>query len=101
MNRTAAFVVTAASVALAGCATPAAEGSEPTVRGEGECNAEAAQRLVGTRATGEVGAELLRVTGAKSLRWVPPRTAVTMDFRPDRLTVSYDENLTIERISCT
>jgi hypothetical protein len=42
----------------------------------------------------------LTLTGAKVLRWVPPRTAVTMDFRADRLTVSYDDNMTIDRISC-
>jgi hypothetical protein len=100
MNRIVPFAAIA-SAALAGCAAPAAEGSAPIVRGEGKCNAEAAQRLIGSKATGEVGAELMRLTGATSLRWVPPRTAVTMDFRADRLTVSYDDELTIERISCT
>jgi predicted GTPase len=29
-----------------------------------------------------------------------PRTAVTMDFREDRVTVSYDDNYQIERVSC-
>ncbi|HMO68727.1 MAG TPA: I78 family peptidase inhibitor, partial [Novosphingobium sp.] len=41
-----------------------------------------------------------RATGARTLRWMPPRTAVTMDYRADRLTVSYDDNRIIERISC-
>jgi hypothetical protein len=35
------------------------------------------------------------------LRWVPPRTAVTMDYRPDRLTVSYDDAMVITKVSCT
>jgi hypothetical protein len=100
MIRTASFVA-AASLALAGCATPAAGGDEPIVRGDGDCTAEPAQRLIGSIATGKVGAELLRLTGAKALRWVPPRTAVTMDFRADRLTVSYDDDLIITQISCT
>lgn len=100
MNRIASFAV-AASVALTGCATPAAEGSKPIVRGDGDCTPAPAQRLIGSKATGEVGAELLRLTGAKALRWVPPRTAVTMDFRADRLTVSYDDDLIITNISCT
>ena len=30
-----------------------------------------------------------------------PRTAVTMDFRPDRLTVSYDDAMVITQVSCT
>jgi hypothetical protein len=96
-----ASLIALVSVALAGCATAGSEGSAPIVRGDGQCNADAAQRLIGSKATGEVGAELLRLTGTTSLRWVPPRTAVTMDFRADRLTVSYDDELTIERISCT
>lgn len=100
MSRIASFAV-ATAVALTGCAAPAVEGPEPIVRGDGECNAEPAQHLIGSKANGETGAELMRLTGAASLRWVPPRTAVTMDFRADRLTVSYDDDMTIERISCT
>lgn len=64
------------------------------------CKADGAQAFVGRAATAELGAHLLRLTGARTLRWVPPRTAVTMDYRGDRLTVSYDDNRIIERISC-
>ena len=67
---------------------------------QGECNAAGVQHFVGERATGEIGGILLQRTGADVLRWVPPHSAVTMDFRPDRLTVSYDGNYIIERISC-
>ncbi|MDQ4419613.1 I78 family peptidase inhibitor [Sphingobium sp. DEHP117] len=56
--------------------------------------------FVGEKATAETGARLLTATGARSLRWVPPRTAVTMDFREDRLTVSYDDNLVITTTAC-
>ena len=68
--------------------------------GEGECNADGVQGMIGQKATAESGAELLAKTGARTLRWVPPRTAVTMDFRSDRLTVSYDDDMVIERVSC-
>lgn len=47
-----------------------------------------------------MGGQLLEETAARRIRWVPPGTAVTMDYQPDRLTVSYDENYVIERISC-
>lgn len=67
---------------------------------EGTCKAEAAQSFVGRKATAEIGTELLRLTGARTLRWVPPRSAVTMDYRADRLTVGYDDDYTIVRISC-
>lgn len=66
----------------------------------GSCNASAVQGMVGTKATTQAGATLIEETGARTLRWVPPRTAVTMDYRPDRLTVHYDDDLIIERISC-
>lgn len=52
------------------------------------------------KATGELGREMLAATGARVLRWAPPRTAVTMDFRGDRLTVSYDDDYVITRVSC-
>ena len=66
----------------------------------GECDASSVQDAIGQKATAELGAHLLELTGARTLRWVPPRTAVTMDFRPDRLTVSYNDDMVIERISC-
>lgn len=89
----------AAAVALAGCADPRPTESLPAMP-EGACAAQPAQDLVGQRATADLGAELLRRAGARTLRWVPPRSAVTMDYRADRLTVGYDDNYTIVRIAC-
>lgn len=93
-------LILAAPFALAACATTTSA-EEPRPRAEGECDAAKAQHLIGQKATAETGAELMRLTGARTLRWVPPRTAVTMDFRADRLTVSYDDAMLIERVSCT
>jgi len=93
-----------AMLSLAACATtppPFDEDGSPNVRDpEGSCDAELAQGMLGSEATSATGAELLELTGAQTLRWVPPRTAVTMDFRPDRLTVTYDDDMIIERIAC-
>ncbi len=69
---------------LAACATTD-NGGAPGA-GAGACETGDTERFVGQRATGETGVQLLRITGARQLRWVPPRTAVTMDFRADRLT---------------
>ncbi|NLR72577.1 hypothetical protein HGI47_17000 [Novosphingobium sp. ERN07] len=88
-----------ASLALAGCATQAPPADLPAMP-EGTCNADPVQSHLGHQANGASGAELLRLTGAKTLRWVPPRSAVTMDYRADRLTVSYDDDYAIVRISC-
>ena len=92
----------AALVALTGCAATTPPPGGPPVRDpEGSCRAEPGQRFVGTRATAEVGTQMLAATGAKILRWVPPRSAVTMDFNPSRLTVSYDDNYVITTVACT
>jgi len=84
-----------AAAALAGCAT-----TEGSVAETGPCKPEPGQRFVGQRATAEAGAELLRLTHARVLRWGPPRSAMTMDFRADRLTVAYDDAMNITRVSC-
>ncbi len=91
----------AATLPLAACAASEAPAeTAPPPPAEAVCSPDAVQSLIGRTATADVGAQLLKGSGARTLRWVPPRTAVTMDFRPDRLTVSYDDALKIERISC-
>jgi hypothetical protein len=89
------YVLAASALMLAACAT-----TGEAVAGDGTCAADPGQSFVGQKATAEVGAQLLKQTGANQLRWVPPRTAVTMDFRADRLTVSYDDDMVITRVSC-
>lgn len=64
------------------------------------CRIEAAREYIGRTATASLGEELLRVTNTRKLRWVPPGTMVTRDYRVGRLTVSYDQALRINRISC-
>jgi hypothetical protein len=85
---------------LAGCA-PVVAAEEPPARVlEGTCDASGVQGLIGQGATAEMGARLLRESGATVLRWGPPDSAMTMGYRPSRLTVSYNRNMLIERISC-
>ena len=94
--------VTLAGLALAGCSvTPPVDETPPVRDVQGTCQREPGQRFVGTTASGEVGREMLAATGATILRWVPPRTAVTMDFNPSRLTVGYDDDFVIRTLSCT
>lgn len=89
-----------ASALLAACAPVDAAEDLPAREPAGECDASAVQDHIGHRASAAAGQTLLDLTGATTLRWVPPNTAVTMDFRADRLTVSYDQNMIIEVISC-
>ncbi|WP_379554364.1 I78 family peptidase inhibitor [Qipengyuania sp. DGS5-3] len=72
------------------------------VRGDqGTCNARGLEdAFLAKYATQEIGAELLKQSGARTLQWIPPRTQVTMDFRQDRLRVGYDDMKEINRIVC-
>ena len=91
----------ALSLAACAAAAPPADETPPAREIEGTCRRDAGQRFVGQKASGELGQAMLAATGAKILRWIPPGTAVTMDFNPSRLTVSYGDDLVITRVSCT
>jgi hypothetical protein len=84
---------------MTACATTVPEEVVP-VMGEGNCNADRAQALVGRAATTELGAEALRLTGATALRWIQPGSAVTMDYRTDRLNVELDAQNRVTRLRC-
>ena len=83
---------------LAGCTTT--DAAAPGSPGSADCDTDAVQDFVGRTATAEIGAQLLDASGARTLRWAPPDSALTMDFRPDRLTVSYDDVMTITEATC-
>ena len=74
--------------------------SPPPAAGEGPCNAGAAQALVGASASQQLGADAMQRSGAREFRWIPPNSAVTMDYRPTRLNVEYDEAGTVTAIRC-
>ncbi|WP_311268709.1 I78 family peptidase inhibitor [Sphingobium sp. WCS2017Hpa-17] len=86
---------------LSACAGAGAEGpATPPAAAEGPCRNDGLDRFTGQKASAEVGAALLKASGAKTLRWGGPGMAMTMDFRPDRLTVSYDEAMVITSARC-
>lgn len=92
------LMILAAAGLVAGCATTdAADDAAPAPMA---CNAEAAQAHVGKTALPEVGAAILKDSGARLLRWGPPRGAWTMDYRQDRVNVRYDEGMVIIGITC-
>lgn len=90
---------------LAGCATatpPAAD--QPPIHGVTpghNCSNANLRQFVGQAATADLDARMLQVSNAATIRWVPPGTAVTMEFRADRLTVFLDAQNRIERLSCS
>ncbi|BAI98127.1 hypothetical protein Sj15T_25220 [Sphingobium sp. TA15] len=86
---------------LAACA--GANGKGPAAQppaAEGPCRDEGLDRFLGQTASAATGAELLKASGARTLRWGAPGMAMTMDFRADRLTVSYDGKMAITSARC-
>jgi hypothetical protein len=82
---------------------PPAEGQgepPPRVEGAGECDAAGLGDLVGRPATTELGAEALRRSRARTLRWIRPGDMVTMDYRSDRLNIRLDAQHRVEAFSC-
>ena len=64
------------------------------------CDAGGLEDLVGRPATADLGGEALRRSGARTLRWIRPGDAVTMDFRDDRLNIHLDAQHRVERLAC-
>jgi hypothetical protein len=91
----------AVALALSACATaqpvPAGSAGDPAHT----CNNSNIQQFVGKARSSELERQMRLVSHAAVVRWVPRGTAVTMEFRADRLTVFLDENNRVERISCS
>jgi hypothetical protein len=88
---------------LAACTMNAPESTPPPPPANasgGKCDSSRADELVGQKATAETGARALQLTGARTLRWGPPRSAFTMDYREDRVNVMYDDAMTIIEVTC-
>ena len=53
----------------------------------GKCSNEGLEKLVGKQRSAKVAKQALRLSGAKTLRWIEPDMMVTMDYREDRLNL--------------
>lgn len=82
---------------LAACSTVTAEGSDSL---DGKCNAEGLPEFTGQPATEQNGAAILRESGADILRWIPHGSAVTMDFRSNRVNVKLSPQNQVEEVTC-
>ena len=72
------WIAIAAALPLAACAASEAPAeSTPPAPAEMTCNADAVQSYVGQTAAPELGGAILKAAGARTLRWGPPRSAMT------------------------
>ena len=82
----------AAAAVLSGCAATYSETDF--------CNAEPGQLFIGQKADAAAGLAIRQATGADTVRWAPPRSAMTMEFMEGRVTVAYDDAMTITAVTC-
>jgi len=87
---------------LAACASASPVGTIPVhgVTPGHKCDAKGTDRFIGQLGSGSTGAAIKRATKAAVLRWSPPNTMLTMDYREDRVTVWLDQNKKITKIRC-
>lgn len=90
-----------APLLLSACAGSQASVENPSAAtGNEMCDGEALKQFVGQTVSPELGTVALKASGARTLRWAPPRSAVTMDYRGDRITIAYDDDQKVTIISC-
>ena len=96
------WIAIAAALPLAACSSSEAppESTPPPPEAEMTCKADAVQSYVGQTATPALGGAILKASGARTLRWGPPRSAMTMDYRVDRVNIMYDDAYKITQVTC-
>lgn len=82
-------------VLLAGCAATGPSTGLPPLGAADTCGASVASRFVGQPESALVGVEF-----EGPVRIVGPNDAVTLDYNPERLTITLDGNGRIARASC-
>ena len=95
--RTLALLALAGGATLLGaCAQQQATPAAPL----GTCAAEPAQFALGYHSTDALQAEVLRRSGARTIRVIRPGDAVTMDFSTERVNMELDAGNRVVRVRC-
>ncbi len=88
-----------ACVTQGGLPTGSLDAAPPPAAGA-TCEVAEAQQFIGRKASESIGRSVLDMSGARTLRWGGPDTVFTMDYREDRVNVTYDDSGMIVRIYC-
>lgn len=86
---------------LAACASNAP--ANPPIHGVTpgqKCTTARTAQFIGRIRTASTGNAIKRASHAAVLRWSPPNTMLTMDYREDRVTVWVDSSKMITHIRC-
>src|SRR4249919_2476537 len=93
------LIASLAIVPLTACTIAQSDATAPGPPA-GTCHNEALGQFTGQPASQALGERMLRESGARTIRWVPKDSVVTMEFSFDRVTVLLDGNNNVERAGC-
>lgn len=88
------------SSALIGCQSQSVEPIQNSNDTAGRCNASAVQKFVGEQASPELLDQARHQSGAAIARILRPGDFVTLEYNDQRLTLSTDETMKVQRITC-
>ncbi len=87
-------------LALGGCAHAKPVAPVRFANAPGKCWVEGVQFLVGKQGNSVLASEALSYSGARTIRWIRPKQAVTLDFREDRLNIMVDKHERVTKLTC-
>ena len=103
LMRSLLFAATA-GLALTACVTPPAESAANPPPAPEEtpmtCDAKKGSWAIGKVADEALVAKVKADTGSERYRVIPPDTAVTMDYREDRVNIDVDANNVVTAVRC-
>ncbi|WP_181298728.1 I78 family peptidase inhibitor [Pseudomonas sp. Q2-TVG4-2] len=88
------------SAILFGCQSSPSEPVQTPGESVGQCNASALQKLIGERASPALLDQARRQSGAAVARILRPGDIVTLEYNAQRLTLTTNEALEIQRVNC-
>jgi len=93
------LTATIALLPLAACSNAQSQPT-PAAPSSGVCSNDALGQFNGQPASRELGHRIMLASGARTVRWVPKGSVVTMEFNAERVTVLLDASNLIETARC-
>ncbi|MEM7690498.1 MAG: I78 family peptidase inhibitor [Pseudomonadota bacterium] len=94
------FLLAPIAILAAGAGLGVAANAQPTRPAPPPCKTEPGQAFVGGPATQESGVAIMKATGATIFQWVFEGSAVTMDYRENRVRVVYNRAMKVVAVTC-
>lgn len=100
MKTTSSITLTLCCTILAGCQSSSPEPAHSPHGSANRCDTSVAEKFVGEQASPELLDRARRESGATVARLIRPGDIVTLEYNAHRLTLTTDEALTVQRVSC-